>query len=442
MHEIVNKIRLQSRSLQDGKMTDKQASTPAIDPTGGKSGRKLRLGIAGLGRGFTVMLPTLALHPRLDVVAAVDTRPAAGKRFEADFGGTFHDSVEAMCDDADIDAVYVATPHQFHAEHTEIAARAGKHILVEKPMALTIEDCTRMIDAAAVAGVHLLVGHSHSYDAPILEARRLIETGDYGPPRLINAMNYTDFIYRPRRPEELDTAQGGGVVFSQAAHQIDIARLLGGGMVETVYATTGNYDPARPTEGVYSALLKFAGGAVATLTYSGYGHFDSDEFTGWRGESGAMKDPANYGAARRALAEIGDADAEAALKADRAYGGPAGASAPTSAPPGKSHEHFGLFIVSCPRGDIRPGPDVVTVYADDGIERFPLAPPAVPRSEVIDELCAAVFDDVPPLHSGEWGRATLEVCRAVLQSANEGREVRLDHQVPLPAMSQSAGEST
>jgi phthalate 4,5-cis-dihydrodiol dehydrogenase len=73
----------------------------------------------------------------------------------------------------------------------------------------------------------------------------------------------------------------------------------------------------------------------------------------------------------------------------------------------------------------------VRVYADEGIESFPLAPPAVPRSEVIDELCAAVFDDVAPLHSGAWGRATLEVCRAVLQSANDGREVRLTQQVPV-----------
>ena len=358
------------------------------------------------------MLPTLALHPRLDVVAAVDTRSAAGVRFEADFGGAAYDSVEAMCAEADIEAVYVATPHQFHAEHTEIAARAGKHILVEKPMALTIEDCTRMIDAAAAAGVHLLVGHSHSYDAPILEARRLIETGDYGAPRLINAMNYTDFIYRPRRPEELDTALGGGVVFSQATHQIDIARLLGGGMVETVYATTGNYDPARPTEGVYSALLKFADGTVANLTYSGYGHFDSDEFTGWRGESGAVKDPANYGAARRALAEIGDADAEAALKADRAYGGPAGASAPTAPPEDRSHEHFGLFIVSCARGDIRPGPDGVKVYANDGINSFPLAPPVVPRSEV--DALPEVPDAAPGPEQIAESRSEMEALQKII----------------------------
>jgi len=392
--------------------------------------RKLKLGIAGLGRGFTVMLPTLSLHPNLDAVAAVDTRAEARSRFEADFGGTSYDSVEAMCAEADIDAVYVTTPHQFHAEHAEIAARAGKHVLVEKPMAITLDDCTRMIEAAKTAGVHLLVGHSHSYDAPILEARRLIKTGDYGPVRLITGLNFTDFIYRPRRPEELDTAQGGGVVFSQGAHQVDIARLLGGGLVDTVYATTVDLDPARSTEGAYSALLKFTDGAVANLTYSGYAHFDSDEFINWRAESGTAKDPSNYGAARRALAGAKDPAAEAGIKANRAYGGPDGARRPDAAPTDRHHEHFGLFIISCPGADIRPLPDGVRVYGDHQVDFQALTPPAVPRAEVIDELYAAVIDGVRPLHTGEWGRATLEVCRAIIQSADEGREIRLAHQVP------------
>jgi len=392
--------------------------------------RKLKLGIAGLGRGFTIMLPTLSLHPNLDAVAAVDTRAEARSRFEADFGGTSYDSVEAMCAEADIDAVYVTTPHQFHAEHAEIAARAGKHVLVEKPMAITLDDCTRMIEAAKTAGVHLLVGHSHSYDAPILEARRLIKTGDYGPVRLITGLNFTDFIYRPRRPEELDTAQGGGVVFSQGAHQVDIARLLGGGLVDTVYATTVDLDPARSTEGAYSALLKFTDGAVANLTYSGYAHFDSDEFINWRAESGTAKDPSNYGAARRALAGAKDPAAEAGIKANRAYGGPDGARRPDAAPTDRHHEHFGLFIISCPGADIRPLPDGVRVYGDHQVDFQALTPPAVPRAEVIDELYAAVIDGVRPLHTGEWGRATLEVCRAIIKSADEGREIRLAHQVP------------
>ena len=141
------------------------------------------------------------------------------------------------------------------------------------------------------AGVHLVVGHSHSFDAPIPRLRALVESGAFGAVRMINAINYTDYLYRPRRPEELDTAQGGGAVFNQAAHQVDIVRLIGGGRVTSVRAATGAWDAARPTEGAYAALLTFADGAFASLTYNGYGHFDSDELQGWIGEMGQQKEP-------------------------------------------------------------------------------------------------------------------------------------------------------
>ena len=103
-----------------------------------------------------------------------------------------------------------------------------------------------MIAAARSAGVQLVVGHSHSFDRPIRRTREIIASGAVGAPRMITALNFTDFLYRPRRPEELVTEQGGGVVFSQAAHQIDIVRLLGGGRVRSVRASTGAWDPARP----------------------------------------------------------------------------------------------------------------------------------------------------------------------------------------------------
>lgn len=389
----------------------------------------VKIGIVGLGRGFSVMLPSLALHPRIDVVAAADPRGEARALFEADFGGVAYDSMDEMCASSDFDAVYIATPHQLHARHTITAAQAGKHILVEKPMALTLKDCGDMIDAAMAAGVKLLVGHSHSYDAPIAETRRIIDSGAYGSLQLITGLNYTDFLYRPRRPDELDSESGGGVVFSQAAHQIDIARLLGGGLIETVYATTGNYDNARSTEGAYTAILKFASGAVANLTFSGYGHFDSDEFCGWRGETGFLKDPARYGAARRTLQTLDAPNDEVAMKVDRAYGGSASERRSTGLPEGLSHEHFGLFVVSCSHGDIRPFPDRVRIYGDDEITENVLVPPTVPRAEVMDELCAAVLDGIVPVHSGEWGRATLEASLAILQSARKGKEIRMNHQV-------------
>ncbi len=179
----------------------------------------------------------------------------------------------------------------FTPQHAALAARHGKHLLIEKPMALTLDECAAIIDAARRAGVHLVVGHSHSFDAPVQRLRELIESGDFGAVRMINAINYTDYLYRPRRPEELDTAQGGGAVFNQAAHQVDMVRLIGGGQVTSVRAVTGAWDRSRPTEGAYAALLTFADGAFASLTYNGYGHFDSDEFEGWIGEMGQQKTP-------------------------------------------------------------------------------------------------------------------------------------------------------
>jgi phthalate 4,5-cis-dihydrodiol dehydrogenase len=177
---------------------------------------------------------------------------------------------------------------------------------------------------------------------------------------------------------------------------------------------------ARPTEGAYSALLSFANGAFASLIYSGYAHFDSDEFCGWVSELGRAKDARAYGEARRALAAA-DGAAEGAAKNARNYGGSAYAP-PQEAP---WHEHFGLLIVSCERADLRPTPMGLTIYGDAIRDFEAFAKPAVPRSEVIDELCDAVFSGKRPAHDGEWGRATLEVCVAMLRSAREGVEVAL-----------------
>ena len=384
--------------------------------------RVLRIGAAGLGRAFTAMLPTFAADPRVRLVAAADPREEARSRFAAEFSATAHATVQALCSDPAVDIVYVATPHQNHAQHAMLAAKHGKHLLVEKPMALTLDDCTAMIEAARQANVHLIVGHSHSFDAPILRTRDLIASGAFGAVRMIHALNYTDFLYRPRRPEELDTTQGGGAVFNQAAHQVDIARLLGGGLVKFVRAVTGAWDASRPTEGAYSALLTFESGAVASLTYSGYGHFDSDEFQGWIGEMGQAK----RADARKPPPHFSSSAEEAAFKAARNYGG---AAYHASAPQELAHQHFGTIIATCERADLRPLPNGVAIYESGAARLAALPLPTVPRAEVIDELYAAVVNGKPPLHDGAWAMATLEACLAILQSAREGREISLSHQV-------------
>jgi phthalate 4,5-cis-dihydrodiol dehydrogenase len=377
---------------------------------------KLKIGVAGLGRAFSLMVAPFTQDPRVQLVGGADPRPEARSKFEADFGAKAFASVEELAAQPGVDVVYVATPHQFHAAHARLAAAAGKHVLVEKPMALTLDECREMIAASRSAGVQLIVGHSHSFDAPILRARELVESGRYGRIRMVTALNFTDFLYRPRRPEELDTARGGGVLFNQAAHQVDIVRLLAGSPVVSVNAATGSWDATRPTEGAYSCQLRFRDGVFATLVYSGYAHFDSDEFAGWVGEMGTKKTPSAYGVARRTLQ--GD---ELSLKNARNYGGPA-FTAPAKQ---EAHPHFGEVIVSCERADLRPLPTGVMIYADGEQRLEPLPPPGVPRVEVIDELCDAIANGRVPRHGGESAMATLEVCLAMLRSAREGREIAL-----------------
>ncbi len=388
----------------------------------------LRLGVIGLGRAFTLMLPTFVADPRVTLTAASDPRTEARARFAQEFNAKVFEDAEALCADPDVAAVYVASPHQFHVAHVKCAAKHRKHVMVEKPMALTVEECQQMIAAAKDANIKLLVGHSHSFDLPYLRARAMIRSGAYGRVRMINALNFTDFLYRPRRPEELDTAKGGGVVFSQAAHQVDIVRLLAEARATSVRAFTGNWDAARNTEGAYSAQIRFEDGSFASLTYSGYAHFDTDEFMGWWGELGQGRDgEASYGRARQNLQKATTVNDEIAMKNARAYG-PSGRDAFRIG--GEvAHNHFGLVVVACEHADLRPLPQGVMVYDDDRKHLEEVPAPTIPRAEVVDELYAAATLGAAPLHSGEWGLATLEICLAILESARSGSEVRLSHQI-------------
>ena len=90
-----------------------------------------------------------------------------------------------------------------------------------------------------------------------------------------------------------------------------------------------------------------------------------------------------------------------------------------------SHNHFGLIVVSCERADLRPLPNGVMVYGDEARHLEEIPPPKIPRKGVVDEFYDAAMLGTAPLHSGEWGLATLEICRAILGAAESGSEVEL-----------------
>ncbi|MEE2745690.1 MAG: Gfo/Idh/MocA family oxidoreductase [Pseudomonadota bacterium] len=391
--------------------------------------RPLRIGAVGLGRAFSIMLPSFNLDPRIILASAADPREEARNLFEKQIKGRTYENIEALLDNEDVDAIYIGTPVRNHLDQITSACAAKKHLLVEKPMALTLEDSEQIIELVESSGIKMVVGHSHGFDRPIQKAREIIETRRYGRLRMISALNYTNFLYRPRRPDELNTSVGGGVIFSQAAHQVDIIRTLTGGNIKTVRAGTGKWDEGRPTEGAYNVFFNLEDGVTATATYSGYAHFDSDEFMDWRGESGKPKNPSEYWQTRKELISKTRDISEEQVKSSQTFGGKHYILPDENDQSDRLHEHFGLVIASCEHADLRPMPGGVCVYSDNERTFDRLPKPQLPRVEVIDELIKAIFENQSPTHDAKWAMANLEACLAIIESASKTKEVRLNHQV-------------
>ena len=390
--------------------------------------RLLRVGVVGLGRAASSMLPSLRAHPHVALTAAADRNPEALRRFTEEFGGRTYGDAAAMCADDAVDAVYIATPHQCHRDDVVTAAAHGKHIVVEKPMALSLEECRAMIAAAEAADVVLIVGHTHAFDPSIELMHAIIASGELGPLRMITNVVYTDFLYRPRRPEELDTALGGGIMYNQVPHQIEMIRALADAPIHSVKALTGIWDESRPTEGAMAALLEFENRVVASLVYSGYDHFDTDELQFWIGESGAEKRRDGHGTARRALRAAATPEAEARMKAESGF---AGRGVRTNA--AAAHQpHFGMLLVSCERGDMRASADGVLIYDERGMHERPLPRArAFPNKDaVVDALYDAVIGGQPPRFDGRWGMATLDAALALIESSRTRREIVFTPEVP------------
>ncbi len=377
----------------------------------------IRIGLVGLGAAGRAFLPAIAAHPKFDLAAACDVSPKALESF-VELGVQTHGDLKKMLADASLDAVYIGTPTDLHHDHVLASLAAGKHVLVEKPVATSVSDALEMAQAADAAGLSLIVGHSHSHDLPVRTMREVISSGRLGEIRMIHNWCYTDWVYRPRRAAELQPELGGSVTFRQGSHQFDILRYLVGAPVDSVSATTLEWDPSRPTIGAQVAMLKFSGGAVGTAIYNGYGRFLSTELTGGVGEWGSVETQTRP---HRKAANPDDEEAELQRKQDRAIN-----AIPNRAP---HQPHFGLTIASCAQGEIRQSPDGLIIYTDKGREEIKLEGDISPRYLVLDEFANAISGEGKVVHTGHWGAAILEICAAVLESARLGQEIRLVHQI-------------
>lgn len=384
----------------------------------------LRVAIVGLGMAGGFMAPILSTHPRVCLAGAAEPDARLRDRFHAGTGLQADPSLDALLARDEIDAVYIATPHQFHRDHAIASLRAGKHVVVEKPMALALEDCNQMIAVADACDRVLMVGHTHGYDPVVRTMASLVAARRYGRLAMLNLMNFTDFMYRPRRPEELDTQRGGGIFYNQLPHQIDMARLIAGEPVVAVRCGSGILDPKRPTEGHLSAFVQFAGGAFATITYSGFDRFDSDEFHFGIGDVGYPRKP-DPGSSWRAFRDRQQGGQQETVLRRDLYG--YGSRAFSGLAPPAHQPHFGMLLASCEQADMRPSADGLLVYDIDGVRELEVAGKGrfAGQDSVWNDLHAAVSAGKPPPQDGRFARTTLAVCRAMLRSARDQKEIRV-----------------
>lgn len=393
--------------------------------------KKVKVGVIGLGRGFMLTLPSLIANNNIKLWAACSSRVEARTRFKKDFGGDTYKKYDEMLCDTDLDVVYVATPHEHHAKHAVAALEAGKIVLLEKPMSVSMEDAYLIVEASSKSGCGVIVGPSHSFDPAVLEALSLIKSGDFGKVKLVQSSYHTNFMYRPRRPEELDTSRGGGVIYSQGAHQFDVARAFAGGIGETLIGYTGIWDQSRKSETAYTTIISFQGGAVANLTYSGNDFYDSDIEMNNISELGHKKiiDP---GASRRILAKLAK-NSEADLKKIRSYQGlEVMRQCRGVTKPADGNEHFGVWKISLEKADLVVFNNRVEVYHEDGkFVQNVATPKGFSRQIVCDALVDLVTKGISPLQTASWALGTLECCDALLNSSKNGSAVDLTRQIPV-----------
>ena len=227
----------------------------------------MRVALIGAGKNGHNHMLRLAEMDDVEVVGVADPVADNAGAVVAEVGGqTFSDHC-SMLDKTRPDAVWVSSPCWLHPEHTIAAAQAGAHVMCEKPMGLKLEDCDRMIAAARESNVKLMVGQSTRYHAPLVEMKRILESGSCG--RLVNAWSTrTGFYSRPDSPWRLDGDKSGGTVFELHIHEIDFVCTLGGHPTSVYARTSYCRDDAPSFLDSFSALLSFEGGAYATIEAS------------------------------------------------------------------------------------------------------------------------------------------------------------------------------
>ncbi|HEX8969281.1 MAG TPA: Gfo/Idh/MocA family oxidoreductase [Chloroflexota bacterium] len=213
----------------------------------------LRCAVIGSGFAGSTYAEAIRFVPEARLVAVAGGRGAAELASQHQARAYTTEEVDAVLSAPDVDAVLIASPNPYHCPHTVRAAAHGKHVLVEKPMALTVAECRTMIDACAASGSVLMVGHHHRFRRNPVATRLLLDRGAIGRVDLV-AMSQTE----PDVTTWLTRPENGGYLLGSGIHGLDLLQWWLGDIV-SVSALTGRYR-GESVENGSLLLLEFANG--------------------------------------------------------------------------------------------------------------------------------------------------------------------------------------
>jgi predicted dehydrogenase len=340
---------------------------------------RVRIGIIGVGKMGRTHIDALKDVSLGEAVALADPAniPGVGQNLADEYGLHLEPNLEVLVNRDDIDAVIVTTPHALHAEHALAAIRAGKHVLVEKPLDLTLEKCDAVIQAADEANVKLMVAHSHRYWEGGAVAMQLLNEGAIGK-LLMCRDTLAGPGYRKPNPDRswiTDPAlYGRGGLIAWGVHNTDRLRWWFQSDVDWVFARS--YDLRSDVPGDTTSnmvMVSFRNGGSAHLIYS-----EALPPPGWKGHT--------CGAELIGEKGLMDVDPYNQVKIAR--------------------EGSGKWEV---------------VYDKAQVED----PRQKAFSDEVRDFVQCIVDDTTPPVTGEDGRAAVEICLAAYESSRTGAAVQL-----------------
>jgi len=230
----------------------------------------LGVAIFGAGRAGNAHARAISQTAGARLIAVFDADAERAAAFAEDHGCQAFTSSDEVLRRDDVALVMVALPNFLHERATVDAASAGKHIFLEKPMADTVEECDRMLDAVGRAGVQLLVAHSQRYFGSTIRAREIVQGGELGQPVFATDTWYKNFGLEGRLPWFLDRATGGGMWLMNGAHMLDRTCWVLDSEVASIRAWIGSPFHQLSADDANMAFVQLRNGLHASIVHAGY----------------------------------------------------------------------------------------------------------------------------------------------------------------------------